>query len=165
MNDFSADQGISVQPVANGDQLVFYFGVRGADPKTATAVVRIRVVVGGVTPEPDTATDQDRSEEKLQRQIEMAERRRAARTKRKFVTQMTPWAPGHPSIPVDVIIEQAEELDVDLIAMATHGHGRLPRMVYGSVAEKVRHRTNVPLLLVKATLGTHGTPAADQAQG
>jgi nucleotide-binding universal stress UspA family protein len=54
--------------------------------------------------------------------------------------------------PVDVIIEQAEELDVDLIAMATHGHGRLPRMVYGSVAEKVRRRTDVPLLLVKATI-------------
>ena len=53
--------------------------------------------------------------------------------------------------PVDVIVEQAEELGVDLIAMATHGHGRLPRMVYGSVAEKVRHRTDVPLLLVKAT--------------
>jgi nucleotide-binding universal stress UspA family protein len=52
--------------------------------------------------------------------------------------------------PVDVIVEQAEELDADLIAMATHGHGRLPRMVYGSVAEKVRHRADVPLLLVKA---------------
>ena len=61
--------------------------------------------------------------------------------------------------PVDVIIEQAVELDVDLIAMATHGHGRLPRMVYGSVAEKVRRRTDVPLLLVKAT--SHGeSPAA-----
>lgn len=61
--------------------------------------------------------------------------------------------------PVDVIIEQAEELDADLIAMATHGHGRLPRMVYGSVAEKVRRRTDVPLLLVKAT--SHGeSPAA-----
>jgi nucleotide-binding universal stress UspA family protein len=53
--------------------------------------------------------------------------------------------------PADVIVEQAEELGVDLIAMATHGHGRLPRMVYGSVAEKVRHSTDVPLLLVKAT--------------
>jgi nucleotide-binding universal stress UspA family protein len=62
--------------------------------------------------------------------------------------------------PVDVIIEQAEELDVDLIAMATHGHGRLPRMVYGSVAEKVRHRTDVPLLLVKATPGEEKPTAA-----
>jgi nucleotide-binding universal stress UspA family protein len=53
--------------------------------------------------------------------------------------------------PVDVIVEQAETLGVDLIAMATHGHGRLTRMVYGSVAEQVRHRTDVPLLLVKLT--------------
>ncbi len=52
--------------------------------------------------------------------------------------------------PAEVIVEQAEKLDVDLIAMATHGHGRLPRMVYGSVAEKVRHSTDIPLLLVKA---------------
>jgi nucleotide-binding universal stress UspA family protein len=61
--------------------------------------------------------------------------------------------------PVDVIIEQAEELDVDLVAMATHGHGPLSRMVYGSVAEKVRHRTDVPLLLVKATAHAEDTAA------
>ncbi len=45
MNDYSADQGISVQPVKNGDQLVFYFGVKGAGLENATAVVRIRVFV------------------------------------------------------------------------------------------------------------------------
>ena len=45
MNDYSADQGISVQPVKNGDQLVFYFGVKGAGLDNATAVVRIRVFV------------------------------------------------------------------------------------------------------------------------
>jgi nucleotide-binding universal stress UspA family protein len=53
--------------------------------------------------------------------------------------------------PPDVIVQEAEKLDVDLIAMATHGHGMLPRLLYGSVAEKVRHQTDIPLLLVKAT--------------
>jgi nucleotide-binding universal stress UspA family protein len=62
--------------------------------------------------------------------------------------------------PDDVIVEQAEELDVDLIAMATHGHGRLPRMVYGSVAERVRRRTDVPLLLVKASAHEEKPPTA-----
>ncbi len=47
MNDFSATEGISVQPVENGDQLVFYFGVKGAGLDAATAVVRIRVFVAG----------------------------------------------------------------------------------------------------------------------
>lgn len=45
MNDFSATEGISVQPVKNGDQLVFYFGVKGAGLDAAKAVVRVRVFV------------------------------------------------------------------------------------------------------------------------
>ncbi|MEN6517586.1 MAG: carbohydrate-binding protein [Methanospirillum sp.] len=45
MNDYSADQGISAQSVKNGDQLVFYFGVKGAALDDATAVVRVRVFV------------------------------------------------------------------------------------------------------------------------
>ncbi len=45
MNDYSADQGISAQHVKNGDQLVFYFGVKGAALEDARAVVRVRVFV------------------------------------------------------------------------------------------------------------------------
>jgi nucleotide-binding universal stress UspA family protein len=63
--------------------------------------------------------------------------------------------------PADVIVQEAEAAGADLIAMATHGHGRLPRFVYGSVAERVRHRSGVPLLLVKAK---HGTPRAETGQ-
>lgn len=55
--------------------------------------------------------------------------------------------------PAQAIVEQAEAVGADLIAMATHGHGRVPRMVYGSVADKVRHGTSIPLLLVKAHHG------------
>jgi nucleotide-binding universal stress UspA family protein len=49
----------------------------------------------------------------------------------------------------DVILEQATSLGVDLIAMATHGHGTLPRLFAGSVADKLRHQSSVPLLLVR----------------
>ncbi len=52
--------------------------------------------------------------------------------------------------PAEDTVEQAEALDCDLIAMGTHGHGTLKRVVLGSFAEKVRHATDVPLLLVKA---------------
>ena len=45
MNDYSADQGISAQSVRNGDNLVFYFGVKGAGLDAASAVVRVRVFV------------------------------------------------------------------------------------------------------------------------
>jgi universal stress protein A len=58
--------------------------------------------------------------------------------------------------PVDVIVAKASELNADLIAMATHGHGTLKRAVLGSVAEKVRHVTDVPLLLVKASVASDG---------
>lgn len=51
--------------------------------------------------------------------------------------------------PADVILAQARELRPDLIAMATHGHGWAKRIVLGSVADHVRHSSDVPLLLVK----------------
>ena len=51
--------------------------------------------------------------------------------------------------PGEVIVQQAEELGADLIAMATHGHGWAKRLVLGSTAEHVRHHSAVPLLLVK----------------
>jgi nucleotide-binding universal stress UspA family protein len=55
--------------------------------------------------------------------------------------------------PQEVIVRQAAELHPDLIAMATHGHGWAKRWVLGSVADRVRHTTDVPLLLVKGGVG------------
>jgi nucleotide-binding universal stress UspA family protein len=59
-----------------------------------------------------------------------------------------------PGEPQDVIVQQAAELHPDLIAMATHGHGWAKRIVLGSVADHVRHNTDVPLLLLKGAPGT-----------
>jgi nucleotide-binding universal stress UspA family protein len=56
--------------------------------------------------------------------------------------------------PQDVIVQQAAELRPDLIAMATHGHGWAKRIVLGSVADHVRHNTDVPLLLLKGGRGS-----------
>nr|HMQ55592.1 universal stress protein [Anaerolineae bacterium] len=39
---------------------------------------------------------------------------------------------------------------IDLIVMATHGRTGLKRLVYGSVAEAVLHKADVPILLVRA---------------
>jgi len=52
--------------------------------------------------------------------------------------------------PGEVIVQEAEELQADLIAMATHGHGWAKRLVLGSTAEHVRHNSSVPLLLIRA---------------
>ncbi|MDQ6926723.1 MAG: universal stress protein [Candidatus Eremiobacteraeota bacterium] len=51
--------------------------------------------------------------------------------------------------PADEIVAAAEREQCDLIAMATHGHGFLADVVYGSVADEVRHRSRVPVLLVR----------------
>jgi nucleotide-binding universal stress UspA family protein len=51
--------------------------------------------------------------------------------------------------PSDEIIKLAQEKDIDLIAMTTHGHRLISDLLYGSTADKVRHQVNVPVLLLK----------------
>ena len=51
--------------------------------------------------------------------------------------------------PADTILEQAEALECDLIAMSTHGHRWLADLLFGSVAEAVRHRAKMPVLLLR----------------
>ncbi|MBI4502787.1 MAG: universal stress protein [Gemmatimonadetes bacterium] len=53
--------------------------------------------------------------------------------------------------PGQEITEAAEREHVDLIAMATHGHGFVNDIVLGSVANAVRHKSLIPVLLVRAT--------------
>jgi nucleotide-binding universal stress UspA family protein len=53
--------------------------------------------------------------------------------------------------PAKEIVAAAEREKADLIAMATHGHGFVNDLVRGSVANEVRHRTLVPVLLVRTT--------------
>lgn len=55
--------------------------------------------------------------------------------------------------PAKEIVAAADREHCDLIAMATHGHKLLGDMVYGSVANAVRHMTTVPVLLVRAPAG------------
>lgn len=54
---------------------------------------------------------------------------------------------------VESIIEVADEIDADLIAMASHGRGGLSRVFFGSVASGVLQRADRPLLLVRSREG------------
>jgi len=56
-------------------------------------------------------------------------------------------ATGDPSAE---IAAAAERENCDLIAMSTHGHRFLADLIYGSVANAVRHMTSVPVLLLRA---------------
>lgn len=52
--------------------------------------------------------------------------------------------------PAAEILKAADADSVSLIAMATHGHGLIKDALLGTVANAVRHRTGIPVLLVRA---------------
>jgi nucleotide-binding universal stress UspA family protein len=53
--------------------------------------------------------------------------------------------------PADEIAAAANREGCDLIAMSTHGHKFLNDMLRGSVANKVRHNSLIPVLLVRGS--------------
>jgi nucleotide-binding universal stress UspA family protein len=52
--------------------------------------------------------------------------------------------------PADEIVKWVTTRGCDLVAMSTHGHRFISDMLYGSTAENVRHRVDMPVLLLKA---------------
>ncbi len=53
--------------------------------------------------------------------------------------------------PADVVIKVAEEIDADLIVMATHGRTGITRLFLGSVAEQVVRESKRPVLTIRPT--------------
>ena len=64
-------------------------------------------------------------------------------------------AGGDPAVEITAA---AEREGCDLIAMSTHGHRFLKDLLFGSVANEVRHRARVPVLCVRAGISGY-TPA------
>ena len=64
-------------------------------------------------------------------------------------------AGGDPAVEITAA---AEREGCDLIAMSTHGHRFLKDLLFGSVANAVRHRARVPVLCVRAGISGY-TPA------
>ena len=58
----------------------------------------------------------------------------------------------------DEIIKAADEINVDIIAMSSHGRSGLSRWAFGSVTDRVVRGGNRPVLVVKAPKDT-GNPA------
>lgn len=52
--------------------------------------------------------------------------------------------------PPDEILKTADTERCDLIAMTSHGHRLLGDLLYGSTIHHVRHKSSVPVLLVRA---------------
>jgi manganese transport protein len=52
--------------------------------------------------------------------------------------------------PADEIVKWVTTRGCDLVAMSTHGHRFISDLLYGSTADTLRHRVDVPVLLLKA---------------
>lgn len=52
--------------------------------------------------------------------------------------------------PATELIRLAEERQVDLIAMSTHGHRFINDLIHGTTVNRVRHVVKVPVLLLRA---------------
>ena len=63
------------------------------------------------------------------------------------------------------IVQIAAREECDLIAMSTHGHRFISDVLYGSVANEVRHRSVIPVLLVRGSGGRRGERGSQSASG
>jgi nucleotide-binding universal stress UspA family protein len=63
------------------------------------------------------------------------------------ITVTTQLAMGDPATE---LVKVAQDQDVDLIAMSTHGHRFIKDVLLGATADKVRHLVKVPVLLLRA---------------
>ena len=86
-----------------------------------------------------------RESEEMRLDLDYLERR-TDELKQAGVNADSVLAGGEPS---KEIAEAAARENCDLIAMSTHGHRFVKDVLYGSVANEVRHITNVPVLLVR----------------
>ena len=73
--------------------------------------------------------------------------RLAADLTSKGLTVSTELAMGDPATE---LIRLAEEREVDLLAMSTHGHRFLNDLVRGTTVNRVRHIVKIPVLLLRA---------------
>ena len=49
---------------------------------------------------------------------------------------------------VEAILKEADDLDVDMIALGTHGHGAMYQLLMGSVSEGVLQKSKRPVLVI-----------------
>jgi manganese transport protein len=56
----------------------------------------------------------------------------------------------HGSNPRREIVKYAREMHPDLLVMGAHGHGGIKDMIFGNTINPVRHKLNIPILVVRA---------------
>jgi nucleotide-binding universal stress UspA family protein len=77
----------------------------------------------------------------------------AAQLKQKGITATAEFSEVTQGAEAEEIIKLADEIQADVVAMATHGRSGIGRWAFGSVADRVLHEGNTPLLLVRVPGG------------
>ena len=52
--------------------------------------------------------------------------------------------------PATELVKIANEGEIDLVAMATHGHRGISDVLHGTTADRVRHLVRIPVLLLRS---------------
>jgi manganese transport protein len=55
----------------------------------------------------------------------------------------------HGSNPRKEIVSYAREIHPDLLVMGAHGHGGIKDLIFGNTINPVRHKLNIPILVVR----------------
>jgi nucleotide-binding universal stress UspA family protein len=122
--------------------------VRGLAKLCGASVVFIHVADGFVARNAKQLNLRESEEMRLD--LDYLERR-TDELKKAGIEAESVLAGGDPS---KEIAEAAAREQCDLIAMSTHGHKFVKDVLYGSVANEVRHITTVPVLLVRGGAGS-----------
>lgn len=91
----------------------------------------------------------ERAVETVRQQSEEVQQRTGIQSRRTVIEARGELAVGHPA---EEILRYADENDIDLILMATHGRSGVRRWTMGSVADKVLRASQVPVWLVRARI-------------
>ncbi len=87
----------------------------------------------------------------IKKNVEKYLNKAGASLKKKGIAMRTLVTTGNAA---DEIIEAINDTGADLLAMSTHGRSGLRKLAFGSVTDKVLHRSKVPVLVVRAPEGT-----------
>ena len=92
---------------------------------------------------PYTDNEMEQLSQKAQKYLETV----AAPMRGKNIDVTTRVSAGHAA---EEILNIAEEVDADLIAMSTHGRSGLSLWALGSITDKVLHESKIPVLTIRA---------------
>lgn len=140
LGELALAQGLTIASTSPSTVAHVIYVQAGVAPSPAMAPGDVAPVV---VPMPST----DEAAMKVRERVERAKAKLATHCERGGFSETVVHVRRGP--PANVITELADELDVDLIVVGTHGKTGLQRMVLGSVSEKIVRTAPCAVLVVR----------------